>query len=231
MIALHVPCLAQAHRPQLVRAMLQVGEKLGWDQTIPKGQTCCGLPAWEAGEVDAARAAARRLIAQFRDADRVLTPSPACLGMFRRLPQVLEGDALQADARALAEKTAGWCAFLLEQWPQVLPRVRFSGRVVWLKTCGADASDAWVEALAAVPQLTLVRSPVRCCSFSHDLSRRHPDLARAIAQTTAGPLQYVRADVVLVEEPGCLWRMAPIVKGKSQARWMHPAEWLAATWL
>ena len=209
--------------------MQRVGQAVGREQMIPKGQTCCGLPAWEAGFEDAARDAARRTVRLFRDAETVVTPSTACLTMFRaHIPDLLAADPLSVDARALARKTRGWCEWAGEQVDALAPRLRYHGRIVLLDVCDAPACKTCRALFEAVSGLTILRSPGRCCSCSHDLSRRHPDIAAAIAETVAAPLLHSRADAILVHEPGCLWRLGPWFQGKDTPHLLHPAEFLAA---
>ncbi len=228
MIALHVPCLVQAQRPKLLRAMRTVGEMLGWKQTIPRGQTCCGLPAWEAGFEDAARAAARRTIKHFEDADVVLTPSAACLSMFtQRIPELMAGDPLAHEAAMLARKTRLWCDAVAEERDILLPRLRFSGRVMLLDSCTRALSEELRLLMAAIPGLTLVESLGDCCSFSHDLSRRHPAIAAAIAENQATVLRRRQLDAVLVNEPGCLLQLEPYCRTRPTPILLHPAEFLA----
>ncbi len=230
MIALHAPCLVQAHRPQLMQAMQRVGQALGWELTIPKGQTCCGLPAWEAGFEDAARDAARHTVRLFQDAEAVVTPSTACLTMFQQhIPDLLAADPLAAEARALAQKARSWCSLVGEHSERLGGhQLRYEGRIVLLDVCNAPGCDVCRSLFEAIPGLTILRSPVRCCSFSHDLSRRHPDIAGAIAETIAAPLLHSRADAILVHEPGCLWRLGHLFRGKDTPHLLHPAEFLAA---
>ena len=229
MIALHVPCLIQARRPQTLRAMRTVGDALGWEQTIPKGQTCCGLPAWEAGFEDAARDAARRTVHLFRDADVVLTPSAACHVMLtRRIPELLVDDPKAGGAQVLARKTRMWSDYLAENGDALAPKLRFSGRAMLLDSCARGFSDAFRDFIAAIPGLTLVKSLGDCCNFSHDLSRRHPDIAAAIAESQAAVLRRRKLDVILVNEPGCQLQLDPFCQTKPGAHLLHPAEFLAA---
>ena len=229
MIALHAPCLVQARRPQLLRAMRAVGKALGWEQTIPRGQTCCGLPAWEAGFDDVARDAARRTVQLFRDAAVVLTPSAACMEMItQRMPALLADDPEAGGAQALARKTRTWCDYLAENGGPMLPRLRFSGRAVLLESCSHEFGGAFRSFLSAIPGLTLLESLGDCCSFSHDLNRRHPDIIDAIAESRVALLRQRPVDVIITNEPGCLMMLAPYFKAQKHPSLLHPAEFLAA---
>ncbi len=225
--ALHIPCLVQTHRPQLIQAMLHVGERLGWQFTIPKGQTCCGLPAWEAGYEDAARTAAKRTIKLFASADSVLTPSIACLKMLQtHIPDLLGEGNLEANA--LAHKSRSWCSMLGPSIDDLRQRIRYSGRIILLESCGAPGCPDCRTLFEQIEGLQILHAPVGCCSFRHDFSRRHPDIAASIAETIALPLVHSRADVILVHEPGCLHRLAPYFQDSDSPRLLHPAEFIAA---
>lgn len=228
MIALHTPCLAHIYRPRLLDAMLQVGDVLGWKQTVPKHQTCCGLPAWEAGYQDAARAAARRTIHLFEDAATVLTPSASCLPMLTQYIPELLADYPEAEAaQALALKTESWCCEVAKQGAALLPHLQFSGRVMLLSACPTPPCTDFRAFLSAVQGLKMIDPPGDCSSFSHDLARRHPDIAAGIAETFARPLYSSRVDVILINEPGSLMQLAPYFT-KKHPRLLHPAEFLAA---
>jgi len=228
MIALHAPCLVQARRPKLLRAMRAVGEALGWEQTIPKGQTCCGLPAWEAGFVDAAQDAARHTVHIFREADMVLTPSASCYTMLsQQIPQLLVDDPKAGGAMALAAKTHLWCDAVAAEQEKLLPKLRFTGRVMLLDFCGRGFSEEFRAMIAAIPGLNLVESLGGCCSFSHELSRHHPEIVAAMAESQAAVLRHRQLDAVLVNEPGCLLKLAPFCQQKSSPHLLHPSEFLA----
>ena len=228
-IALHAPCLVQAHRPQLLRAMVRVGEALGLEQAIPAGQTCCGLPVWEAGYEDAAREAAQHTLERLGHASAVATPSTACHAMLHHhMPGLMAATPQGEDARALAASTVTWCSLLLPHRERFWDQARFQGRVILLDVCDAGPCQACQILLSGISGLTLVHSPVPCCSFSFELSSRYPDIAASIAEAAAQPLVRSRVDAVLVHEPGCLWRLQPHFTDAAVPRLLHPAEFFAA---
>ena len=114
-LALHATCTAQAFRPSVTNAMLQLGNRLGLDLSVPNGQTCCGLPAWDAGLMAEARTAARQTLAAFAGYDAVVTPSTSCLKMLRQdIPNLLAGEPDAAAAQALAARSSTWADYLVD---------------------------------------------------------------------------------------------------------------------
>jgi len=186
------------------------------------------VPAWEAGFEDVARDAARRTVQLFRGADMVLTPSAACHVMLaQRIPQLLADDPEAGGAQALARKTRLWSDAVAEARDVLLPKLRFSGRIMLLDSCSRGFSEEFRAMVAAIPGLTLVESLGDCCSFSHDLSRRHPDIAAAIAESQAAVLSRRKLDVVLINEPGCLVQLQSYCRESRNTLLLHPAEFLA----
>lgn len=57
---------------------------LGIEVVVPKGQTCCGQPAFNAGHVDEARRIARYTLETLESGDMVVLPSASCTAMIRR---------------------------------------------------------------------------------------------------------------------------------------------------
>lgn len=100
-------CFVQHNEPELGRDTIEVLEKNRVDVRCVEGLQCCGMPAWERGNLDALRrqaAANLRILAPFVEAGaRVLAINPTCSMMMRR-----EYPALVAPAdRAAAERLAG----------------------------------------------------------------------------------------------------------------------------
>ena len=48
-LALYVTCLVDLMRPAIGFASLRLLKNAGCEVVVPAGQTCCGQPAWRAG--------------------------------------------------------------------------------------------------------------------------------------------------------------------------------------
>lgn len=85
-VALFVTCVVDLVRPQVAMAAVRLLRDTGATVSCPKGQTCCGQPAWNAGFTDeAAAVAGTSLDALERDpADQVVVPAGSCATMIRR---------------------------------------------------------------------------------------------------------------------------------------------------
>jgi len=99
-------CYVQNNEPQLGRDVLEVLGRNRVDVRCTKGLACCGMPAWEHGDLETlltnARANLDRLLPYVERGAKVLAINPTCSMMLRReWPELLEG-ADRERARRLA---------------------------------------------------------------------------------------------------------------------------------
>jgi len=100
-------CYVQNNEPQVGRDTVDVMEKNGVDLACTGGLACCGMPAWEHGDLQTLRKNAKQTLdalQPFVDADaKVVVINPTCSMMLRReWPELLDG----AD-RERAKKLSG----------------------------------------------------------------------------------------------------------------------------
>lgn len=229
MIALFATCQAQAFRPNLVRACLDLGRGLGLDLRAPKAQTCCGLMAWDAGQNEAVADAARLLLRVFDNFDAIIAPSPACLRMVRQhIPILLAGQPEASAAQALASRSFTFCEYLVQIGAINQLDLRFSGKIAFFPPCTADDDSAARQILGRIAGAELVPDPIRqCCGYGANLAWRHPHLSRAMAQPVVAALQIARANLVLTTEVGCLLHLDPLLRKANGPPIQHLIEFLA----
>jgi hypothetical protein len=86
----------------------------GAGHRAPREQHCCGLPAYDAGEQDAARDMVRQTMDTLEGVDDVVTPASSCLAMLKpRRPHLLRGDVDEVErAQQLAGRTYDLISYL-----------------------------------------------------------------------------------------------------------------------
>ena len=82
-VGLFVTCLVDLFRPSIGFAAVRLLEGAGCVVAVPRAQTCCGQPAYNAGDRANARAIARQVIAAFEGFDYVVAPSGSCAAMIK----------------------------------------------------------------------------------------------------------------------------------------------------
>jgi len=230
-IAIQAPCWAQSFRPSVTESILDLGHRLGLDLLAPKGQTCCGLPAWEAGHTDAAMDAARQTLRVFDGFGAIVSPSPSCLRMMREHIPALLYDQPEADgARSLAERSVGWCDYLVQEIGVESLRLRFEGNIAFYRPCQQEDDKSLRLLLSNIQSATLAPDLTeQCCGFGNNLAWRHPELSKAIAGPVVGAMRLSRADLIITTDVGCLLHLEPLLQVAGAPPILHLAEFLAQT--
>ncbi len=109
-------CFVQHNEPQIGKDTVEVLHKNGVDLRCAEGLACCGMPAWERGDLQGLRKKAHRsldvLEPYVKAGAKVLAINPTCSMMLRReWPELLEG-ADRERATALAAVTMDPSEFL-----------------------------------------------------------------------------------------------------------------------
>ena len=73
-VALFVSCLVDVFRPSVGFATLKLLEAADWRPAVPLAQTCCGQPAYNSGNLHAARKVARVILESCGGVDLVVSP-------------------------------------------------------------------------------------------------------------------------------------------------------------
>ncbi len=86
------PASSTSSGPSVGFAAVKLLEDAGCKVVVP-GQTCCGQPAYNAGDRESAKRLARQAIAAFEDCDYVVAPSGSCGGMLiKHYPELFAGE-------------------------------------------------------------------------------------------------------------------------------------------
>jgi glycerol-3-phosphate dehydrogenase subunit C len=100
-------CYVQNNEPGIGRDTLEVLDRNQVKTACVKGLQCCGMPAWETGDLESVRKQAAnnlKLLKPFVDAGaKVVAINPTCAMMMRREYPELLPEALRPEARKLAE--------------------------------------------------------------------------------------------------------------------------------
>src|SRR5690606_478599 len=93
-------CLCDAFFDDVAQATVEVLDYLGCDVHFPEGQTCCGQPAFNAGDWKAARKVIRHTVKTFDGDLPIIIPSGSCAHMVHHgFALAMEG---QDDADSIA---------------------------------------------------------------------------------------------------------------------------------
>lgn len=236
-LALYVTCLVDLMRPSVGFAALRLLEATGAEVFVPEGQTCCGQPAWSAGNRPLAVDLARKAIAELEGYDSVVIPSGSCTDQIRNVyPQLFADDPLWGPrARALADRTVELTSFLADVASRDFLASDFNGSVTYHDSCkglrGLGIKRQPRELLLKVRGLSLTEMSdcEECCGFGGAFSVRFGDISTQIVDRKCDSIAAAGADAVVGGDLGCLINIEGRLRrrGDETTRVLHIAEVLA----
>lgn len=221
-VQLMVTCLCDVFFDDVAQATVEVLEHLGCAVDVPRDQTCCGQPAYNGGEWDAARPVVRHALRVFAGEAPVVTPSASCARMLAHGgPALFEGQGEEPAARALAGRTWEVADYIVRGLGVRSWGGRLDATIALHRSChargtaSADAAAALLSSIDGV-RLSEVGEAEQCCGFGGTFAFRFPEISRGIGLLK---LDHVRGsaaaaspgasapDAVVSGDMGCLMHL------------------------
>ncbi len=235
-VGLFATCLVDLMRPSVGFAAARLLEAAGCQVSVPESQTCCGQPAYNAGDRKDARAIALNTLAAFENFDYVVAPSGSCAAMIRdHYPTLFAEDAQNIERfQALAAKTYELTSFLKDIVNLADIKAKFTGKITYHDACSGlrelGVKDQPRALLGGVVGLELVEANFSeaCCGFGGLFSVKYPDISTRMVDDKTDALMATGADLVLGGDLGCLMNIAGRLKRRNSTMDVrHVAEVLA----
>lgn len=236
-VSLFVTCIVDQVFPQVGIAMTQVLEQLGYQVDFPRGQTCCGQPAFNSGYPGEAATVARHFLDVFRDAEFIVAPSGSCAAMIEHHYEDIFANnrKLLERARGLAPRVWEFSRFLLEVAKVDDLGARYDAVVTYHDSCHAlrelHIKDGPRRLLTKVQGLTLreMEAAEECCGFGGTFSVKFPEVSGGMARTKIDAILKTEAGAVVSIDSSCLMQLKGVIdRAKLPIRTLHLAEILAA---
>ena len=242
-VGLFVTCLVDLYRPSTGFAAVRLLESAGCEVEVPPGQTCCGQPAFNNGDLATTRAIARSIIESFEGFDYVVAPSGSCAGMLRRhLPELFADDAAWRErAERLAARAHELTSFLVDVCgTAAVDRLRGTAAPRGIRTATYHDSCSGLRELGVREQprrllsvvdgldLVEMRDAEVCCGFGGTFCVKYPGISGRMVSEKVENIAAAGADAVFAGDIGCLLNIAGRLgrEGRS-VRVFHVAEVLA----
>ncbi|KAB8057155.1 (Fe-S)-binding protein [Janthinobacterium sp. FT14W] len=215
-VYLFATCLVDLFVPQAGLDAVRLLEREGLLVHYPRGQSCCGQPAYSSGNPEQARAVARAQLDLFAQPWPVIVPSGSCAGMMRHhWPQLFQDDPVAGpQARELAERVYELSEFLVCVLQLDLAAMAASAQadesVVLHTSCGArremGTRTHGVALLDALPGVTRIehQRESECCGFGGTFSLKHPDISGAMVSDKIASACATGCDRLVSADCGCL---------------------------
>ncbi|HJV37221.1 MAG TPA: heterodisulfide reductase-related iron-sulfur binding cluster [Geothrix sp.] len=204
-------CIVQNNEPQLGKDTLEVLEKNGCRAGCVKGLQCCGMPAWEHGDLESLRKQAHAnldaLMPHVEAGSLVLAINPTCAMMLRQeYPELLEGEDRER-AKKLAAAVRDPAEFLWSIRNE--PRANWSfesspGPIAYHAPCHLRAQRVGFKGrdlLKRIPGVSIV-SVMECCGHDGTYAMRAEtyEASRRVGQKAFAGMQAAEEATVWATE-------------------------------
>jgi L-lactate dehydrogenase complex protein LldE len=214
-VALFVTCLVDQLAPEAGMAAVRLLEAAGCRVVVPDGQSCCGQPALNTGEPEAAAVLARHHISVFEPYETVVTPSGSCAAMVHHWhPRLVEGDERWSErARTVADRTHELSAYLVDVRGRTDLGATLDARVTvhdachGLRTLGVKHAARRLLT-AAGADIAEMSEPETCCGFGGTFAAKHKEISVPMADDKLDQAAATGADYLVACDSGCLLHLA-----------------------
>ncbi len=215
-VGLFVTCLVDLYRPTVGIAALRLLKAAGCTVEVPAAQTCCGQPAYNAGNRATAADLARRVIALFEPYDYVVAPSGSCAGMIAHHYAAALADDPEWKARAerLGARTYELVSFLVDVMRMSRVEARYDGTVTYHDSCsglremGVKTQPRTLLGTVAGLRLVEMAEAEVCCGFGGTFCVKYPEISVRMVSDKVENIAASGADTLLAGDVGCLMNIA-----------------------
>jgi len=217
-VALFVTCLVDQLAPEAGVAAVRLLEAAGCTVAFPEAQSCCGQPALNTGEPEAAAVLARHFVEVFEPYDAVVTPSGSCAAMVHHwYGRILDGSWAER-AEAVAARTYELTSFLVDRLDavdrlaqaaplDVSTTITVHDACHGLRILGLKSSARRLLQAAGATVLEMAE-PEQCCGFGGTFAAKHGEISAPMADDKLAQAAATGAEYVAACDSGCLLHLA-----------------------
>jgi L-lactate dehydrogenase complex protein LldE len=213
-VSLFIPCLVDQVYPEIGLAMAKILKHFGYQLKYNNQQTCCGQPAFNAGQWDEARKVASNFVQVFKDEKIIIGPSGSCIGMVKNYyRELFKKDPLYDDAILTGNHIFEFSQFIEKENLTDKISGSFSGMVGFHNSCHSYRElgivDQPINIMNQINGFEWAQpkgEPV-CCGFGGLFSFKHHQIAETMAKTRLEQFTSAGADTVVSNDPGCIMHM------------------------
>lgn len=208
-VALFVTCVVDQVSPDVGVASVRLLEAAGCDVSFPEAQTCCGQPAANSGEPEAAARLARHFVDVFEPFDAIVAPSGSCAAMIHHWYDRLLAGRDRDRALAVAAKTFELSQYLVTELDRLDLGARVDATVTvhdachGLRNLGVGTAPRRLLEAAGATIVEMVE-PETCCGFGGTFSIEHGEVAGPLADDKLAHAAATDAEFLVSGDSACL---------------------------
>ena len=213
-------CMADRAYQDTARSVMEVLISAGVEIVLPKGEVCCGAPAYFAGDRDGAAAAAEANLVAFNPytVDYIVTSCATCGSVLKDIYPELLGNTMLS--QKLSDKVIDFQQLVSEKLWERLKFKEANGaplKVTYHDPChlsrGLRVKDAPREILTRLPGVEFVEmeKPCRCCGGAGSFCLNYYDDAMEIGRQKAESVMDSGASLVATACPSCRMQIGDLL--------------------
>ncbi|RNC28781.1 MAG: Lactate utilization protein A [Candidatus Dichloromethanomonas elyunquensis] len=229
-------CMDNNLYPQIIRAAINVLERLGYEPVIPTNVVCCGAAHHTYGDMNIGRKLALKNIKVFSniDADVILTDCATCGSTLQSYGKLFQNQREEAEASNFARKVMDINEFLKGKLiPGDLPvqeTVTYHDPCHLVRYQNVKESPRMVLA-AAGAKLEEMSEADRCCGGGGTYNIFHYDISMKILDRKIANVKKTGATILATSCPACRIQLAHGIKRHGLSiEVLHPIELLAKSY-
>lgn len=235
-VDLFIPCFVDQFSPDTGFNMVKVLEKVGCKVHYNVEQTCCGLPAFNAGHWEDAREVGEKLLNEVSTDKTLVCGAASCTAMIRNSYDLLfQNSSYHNKYRQLQKKNFELSEFLVDVMKVESFGSKLNGKAVYMDSCHAlnhcRIKEQPRKLLQMVEGLELVEMEKadECCGFGGTFAVNFEPLSIQLAEQKVQHVLNAGADIIISTDYACLMHLHGYIQYKKlNLRIMHLADVLAA---
>ncbi|MER1989278.1 MAG: (Fe-S)-binding protein [Solibacillus isronensis] len=231
-VSLFATCLVDMVQSNIGKNTVELLERLGCTVSFPKGQTCCGQPAYNSGYVKASKETMKNTIRVFEDAEVIVCPSGSCAYMLKEYVHIFKDEPLwQEKAQRIADKTYELTQFIVDVLKIEDVGAKLNGTATYHPSCHMTrllkVQQAPLTLLQNVEGLELLEMPLKgnCCGFGGTFSIKMGPISEQMVDEKIASAQQIAVHYLIGADAGCLMNIGGRIDRKNiEIKTMHIAE-------
>jgi L-lactate dehydrogenase complex protein LldE len=234
-VALFVTCIVDQIYPNIGFATAALLERHGIEVHVPRGLTCCGQMAFNAGYRNDAYEVAGRTLEVLRGQGDVVLPSGSCGAMIRHLyHELFHETPHQAAAEELIGRTYELTEYLVDVLGVVDVGARYTGQVAYHDAChglrylGLQQQGRTLLAHIQGAEIVPLAGCDECCGFGGLFAVKQAPISEKMLERKLANIAQANVDLLVTGDASCMTQIAGgLSRIGSHTRARHIAEVLA----
>ncbi|WP_129630783.1 (Fe-S)-binding protein [Candidatus Oscillochloris fontis] len=210
-VTLFVTCIVDQVYPGIGFATAKLLQAQGIEVHVPRGLTCCGQMAFNAGFRDEAYAVAARTIEVLRGQGDVVIPSGSCTAMIRHLyPELFQRSPYADPAADLIARTYEISEYLVDVLGVEDVGARFQGSLAYHDSChglrylGLGRQARTLLGHVAQADVRPLPSHDQCCGFGGLFAVKQAAISEAMLKNKLTDIEATDPDLVVMGDASCM---------------------------